>query len=139
MPEARLFKHRQLEKFHKLTERRLQRRDVEMAESCGEMEFSMEEGGGEERMDNVTTFLYLGGLIDQMYDDWTDVLQNIMRASSVWGRLGESSNWKWKNPWCWAIFHKAVVHKILLYGLETWVLLAATERKVEGIYTEFLL
>ena len=37
------------------------------------------------------------------------------------------------------IFYRGVVQKILLYGLETWVLLAATERKVEGIYTEFLL
>ena len=35
-------------------------------------------------------------------------------------------------------FYKAVVQAILLYGSETWLLLAAMERKVEGIYTEFL-
>ena len=30
------------------------------------------------------------------------------------------------------------MQEILLYGLETWVILAAMERKLEGIHTEFL-
>ena len=46
MPEYRLFNHRQLDKFHKATERRFRRRDADMAERCGEMEFSLEEGEG---------------------------------------------------------------------------------------------
>ena len=46
MTEDRLFKHRQSEKFHKATERRLRRRDADMGERCGEMEFSLEEGEG---------------------------------------------------------------------------------------------
>ena len=37
-----------------------------------------------------------------------------------------------------ATFYRAVVQAILLYGLETWVLLEDTEKKVEGIYTGFL-
>ena len=37
MEAARLFKHQQSDKCQKPTERRLQRRDVEMAERCGEM------------------------------------------------------------------------------------------------------
>ena len=32
---ARLFKHRQSDKFHKLMERSLRRRDVDMTERCG--------------------------------------------------------------------------------------------------------
>ena len=46
MQVARLFKHRKLDNCHKSTKRGLQRRDVEMAETCGEMEFSPEGGGG---------------------------------------------------------------------------------------------
>ena len=42
MQAARLFKHWKLEKCHKSTERRLQRRDVEMAARCGEMEFNLD-------------------------------------------------------------------------------------------------
>ena len=37
MQAARLFKRRQLEKCHKLTERRIRQRDVEMAARCGGM------------------------------------------------------------------------------------------------------
>ena len=37
MQAARIFKHRQSDKCHKSRERRLRRRDVEMAERCGEM------------------------------------------------------------------------------------------------------
>ena len=38
--------HRQSDKCHKSTERRLRQRYVEMAETCGEMESSMYGGGG---------------------------------------------------------------------------------------------
>ena len=59
MQVARLFKHRKLDNCHKSTKRGLQRRDVEMAETCGEMEFSPEGGEGEEKVENVTTFRYM--------------------------------------------------------------------------------
>ena len=38
----RLFKHRQLDKCHKSMERRIRRRDVDMAAMCGEMEFNLD-------------------------------------------------------------------------------------------------
>ena len=60
MQAERLFKRRQSDKCHKLTERRLQWRDVEMAARCAEMYFSLDGEEGEERVDNVTTFRYLG-------------------------------------------------------------------------------
>ena len=44
MPAARIFNHRQSDKCNKATERRLQRRDVEMEARCGEMEFSLDGG-----------------------------------------------------------------------------------------------
>ena len=36
------------------------------------------------------------------------------------------------------MFYRVVVQEILLHGLETWVLLAEMERKVEGAHTDFL-
>ena len=47
------------------------------------MEFSLEGGEGEERLENVTTFWYLGMLLDKMDDDWSTVRWNIMHARSV--------------------------------------------------------
>ena len=60
MQAARLFKHRKSEKCHKSTERRLLRRDVEMAARCGEMEFNLDGEEGDERVENVPIFRYLG-------------------------------------------------------------------------------
>ena len=57
---TRLFKDRQSDKWHKSTERRLRRRDVEMAARCGEMEFNLDGEEGDERVENVPTFQYLG-------------------------------------------------------------------------------
>ena len=59
-----------------------------MTARCGEMEFSLEGGEGDERVENVTTFWYLGRTLDQTYDYWSAVQRNIMRARLVWGRLG---------------------------------------------------
>ena len=75
-------------KGHKSTERRLQQRDVEMAERRGEMEFNIDMEEEEERLENVPTFSYLGRPLYQMDDEWPSVQKNIMRVGSVWGRLG---------------------------------------------------
>ena len=72
--EAKLFKHCQSDKCHESTERRLRRRDVEI------LTFNLDEEEGEDIMENVRTFQYLGQPIDQMDDDWPAVRRNIMRA-----------------------------------------------------------
>ena len=59
-----------------------------MAERCGEMEFSLKGGEGDERVEGVAMFWYLGRPLDQMDDDWMVVRRKIIRARSVWGRLG---------------------------------------------------
>ena len=62
---ASLFKHRKSDKFHKSTDRRIQRRDVEMSERFGEMKFSLYGEEGDERVENVTAFRYLVIPLDQ--------------------------------------------------------------------------
>ena len=56
MQAARIFKHRQSDKCHESTERRLRQRDVEMAERCGETEFILDGDEGDEIVENVPTF-----------------------------------------------------------------------------------
>ena len=48
-----------MDKCKKATERRIRRRDVEMAVWCWEMEFSLEGGGVDERVEDVATLMYL--------------------------------------------------------------------------------
>ena len=61
-----------------------------------------------------------------------------MRTRSVWGRLGTLLRLEGTEPRVLAIFYRAVVQMILLYGLDMWVLLATIGRKVEGIHTGFI-
>ena len=94
-----------------------------MAERCGEMYFSLEGVEGEDRVDNVTTFRYLGRPLDQTDDDCPAVPRNIMCTSSVWGILGTLLRRKGADHRVATMFYRAVVQVILLYGSETWVLL----------------
>ena len=113
MLEARLFKHRQLDKCHKATEIRLRRTDVDMSERCGEMEFILEEGEKEERVENVTMFRYLGTPLDQTDDDWRAVRRNIMRTRLVWGRLGTLIRPEGAEPRVAEMFYRVVVQAVL--------------------------
>ena len=83
----------------------------------------------------MATFRYLGIPLDQTDDDEPAVRLNIMNTRAVWGALLQRDG---AEPRVLAIFYSAVVQAIILYGLETWVLSAEMERKVEGIHTEFL-
>ena len=61
-----------------------------------------------------------------------------MRASSVWGRLGALLQQEGADPNVLSSFYREVVQAILLYGSETWVLLASMAKRIEGTHTEFL-
>ena len=62
-----------------------------------------------------------------------------MRASSFWGRLGTLLQREGADPRVTAMFYRAVVQAILLYGSETWVILAAMDNKLEEAHTGFLI
>ena len=141
MPSARIFKHRQIDKCNKDTERRLQQIDMEMVDRCVEMEFSMDgEDGeyGDKRVEGVGTFRYLRRTLDQTDDDWPEVRRNIMNERLVWGKQGILLWRKGADLSMAEIFYRTVVQEILLYGLETWVPLAEVENKVEGAHIGLL-
>ena len=88
-------------------------------------------------VEGVATFRCLGRTLDQTDDDWLASRRNIMHARSVWGRLGALLRQEVADPRVAAMFYRAVVQAILLYGSETLVLSAAMEKKVEGAHTGF--
>ena len=60
---------------------------MEISARCGEMEFNLYGEEGDERVENVSKFRYLGRTLDKTDDDWTTVRQNIIHTRSVWGRI----------------------------------------------------
>ena len=102
------------------------------------MEISLEGEEGENMVEDVAKCRYLVITLDQVDDDWISVMQNIMRARLVWGIPGKLFRREGEQARVVEIFYREVVQAILLYGSETWVLLAEMENQVEGAYTGFL-
>ena len=69
MTAAQLIKHRRAVICHKDMDMWIRRRDVEMAERCGEMEFSLYGRDGGALAERVSNFNYLGSPLDKTYDD----------------------------------------------------------------------
>ena len=95
---------------------------MEMAARCGEMEFNIDRKEGDDILENVPTFRYLGRPLDQMDDYCPAMRRNIMQARSVWGRLETLLRREGADPKVSESFYRALVQAILLYGSETWVL-----------------
>ena len=102
------------------------------------MEFSLYKEEGEDMVEGVENFKYLWRTLDQTDDDWPAVWLSIMRARSVWGRLGTLIIWKGAETKVSVMFYRAVIQLVLLFGADTWLLLAAMEWKAEGTHTGFL-
>ena len=109
-----------------------------MTERCGEIDLNLDGEEGDKRVENVPTFRYLGLPLDQTDDYWPAVQGNIMRSRLVWGRLGTLLRQEGEDTEVSESFYRAVMQAILLYGSETWVLLASMAKRIEATHTEFL-
>ena len=83
-------------------------------------------------------FTYLGRPLDKSDDICLAVHRNIQKVRQVWGRLGKLPRREGADPFVSAIFYRAVVQKILLFGSETWVLLEEMAKRLEGVHVSFL-
>ena len=89
-------------------------------------------------MEGVANLKYMGQTLDQTDDDWPVVMRNIMRPISVWGNLWALLRRGGADPRVSEMFYRVVAQAALLFGFDTWVLLTATKRKVEGANMGFL-
>ena len=90
-------------------------------------------------MDNVENFKYMGRSLEQTDNDWPDVRRNLMRAWRVWGRLGKMLRREGADPKVAAMVYWVVTQAVILFGSDTWVLLAKMDITVEGTHTRFLI
>ncbi|KAI8509548.1 hypothetical protein Bbelb_133960 [Branchiostoma belcheri] len=91
-----------------------------------------------EQLEEVDSFTYLGGTITKDGSSLEEVRRRLGVATSAFSRL--SRLWKTNNI-SFSVKHKlykALVVTILLYGCETWTLLAETERKIQSFETKCL-
>ena len=81
---------------------------------------------------------YLGWMLEQSEYDCPAFLHDIWKARQVWGKLGKLLQIEGAEPAVSEIFHRAVVQAVLLFGAETWVLLAPMAHRLEGAHVGFL-
>ena len=93
MQAARLIKNKITESCNQATEIRLRKRDVEISQREGDMEFSLYDMEYEPLIEGVTKFKYLGKLPWETDSDWPEVHRNIKKAWSFWRSMGNILIW----------------------------------------------
>ena len=89
-------------------------------------------------IEGVGVFKYIGRQPDWSDDDCPAVRRNIRKTGQVWGCLGKILRREGSYQLVSEIFYRAVVQAVLLFGVETWVLLAAMDKTLEGFHLGFL-
>jgi len=88
-------------------------------------------------VESIDRFTYLGSDIYSSERSTPEILRHIGLASNIFGRL--ANTWKRTGLSLQAKIrlYNALVISVLLYGLETWTLLKADERRLEAFHMNF--
>ena len=91
-----------------------------------------------EPLETGTSFKYLGRVLTTGDDDWLEVAGNLRKARAIWMRMTSILSREGAEPKVSGLFFKAViqavVHAVLLFGAETWVLTPRTERALSSFH-----
>ena len=81
---------------------------------------------------------YLGRILERSNNYWPEVLRNIRKVWQVWERLGQML---WRGGVELAVsekFYRKVIHAVMLFGEERWVLSVPMAQMLEGVRLGFL-
>ena len=76
-------------------------------------------------VEGLAQFEYLGQPQDQIDDNWPEIRWNIKKLRKLWGQLGKIMQRGRTDTQVLEIFYIAVVQAVLIFGLDSWVVLAA--------------
>jgi hypothetical protein len=82
----------------------------------------------------VNEFKYLGWVLERSDNDWPAINRNVKRARMAWGQLSKMLTVEIADTKAMATIYEAVVQAVLLYGAESWVLMAAMIQKLETFH-----
>jgi hypothetical protein len=71
-------------------------------------------------LESVKVFKYLGRPLSSTDDEWPAIYRNLTRARKRWAQVSRVLVREGADPKTAAMFYKAVVQSVLLYGCETW-------------------
>jgi hypothetical protein len=73
-------------------------------------------------IETVPNFCYLGRILTSRDDDWMAARTNLHKARDRWKLISRVLTHDSASPRISALFNKATVQTVLLYGTETWVI-----------------
>ena len=85
-----------------------------------------------EKLKTVPSFKYLGSIMTEGGDDWPAVAVNLGKARKSWGRLQQILSREVATKRESGNFFKAVVHQVLLFWAETWVVSPRMEQALSS-------
>ena len=80
----------------------------------------------------VTSFKYLGRVLLVVGDDWLTVVQNIVKAQTVWWRISKILSREGARPRVSGFFFKAVIQSVLLFDTDSWLVNPHMGRYLRG-------
>ncbi len=87
-----------------------------------------------DELERVEVFKYLCRLLAYNDNDARAVRGKLRKACGVWARLSRTIRSENASPHAWAVFYKAIVQSILLFGSKTWNLSAVSLKSLEGFH-----
>jgi hypothetical protein len=87
-----------------------------------------------ETLEIVTSFKYLGHPLSATDNDRLAVGLNLRKGRQRWARVSTVLRAEGLPPKAGAMFYKAIVQSVLLYGVETWVLTASMRKTLAGFH-----
>lgn len=122
--------HKQTASCKTGADRKRQRQAIQCSQQASKMVFTI----GNTPLETVTKFKYLGRPISSTDDDWPAIHLNLSKARSQWGMVSKVLRREKAAPKIAAMFYKAVVQSVLLYGAETWVVTPTVLQKLGGFH-----
>jgi hypothetical protein len=87
-------------------------------------------------IDSERWFVFLGRLLSTDEDDWPVVLRNMVNAWQRWAYISWILRREGSTPRISAMFYKAVLQTVLIFGSEPWVLTPSMLGKIEGFHRQ---
>ena len=77
-------------------------------------------------------------MLDRSENYWPEVCRNFRKELQVCIQIGKLLRREGSDLQVSAMLYRELVHTVLLFGAETWFLLAAISRNLEGVHVGFL-
>lgn len=107
-----------------------QRMALEHARSSRSVRFA---AGGVD-LESVSTFKYLGRPLSATGNDWPALYTNLTKARQRWAMISRILTREGAQPAVSAMFYKAIVQTVLLYGSETWTTTQSMLKILNGFH-----